>query len=65
MNIEEAIAATEGLRVRFWKWAKWPEAPPFAGGVLTDWPAREADGLAFARREWRAVQQYLRSLEVK
>jgi len=42
---------------------KWPDSPPFAGGVLTDWPALEADALAFARREWAVVQAYLRSLE--
>lgn len=65
VNIKEALAESELLRALFWKWMQWPDAPPFAGGVLTDWPAREADALAFARREWRLVQSYLKSLEVK
>jgi hypothetical protein len=42
---------------------RWPELPPFTGGVLDAWPAREADGLAFAKREWALVQSYLKSLE--
>lgn len=65
VDIEKALAESEGLRESFWRWMKWPDSPPFDGGVLTDWPAREADALAFARREWRAVQEYLKSLEVK
>lgn len=64
VDIGEAIAESEGLRDLFWRWMRWPDSPPFAGGVLTDWPARDADALAFARAEWRAVQTYLRSLEV-
>lgn len=65
VNIREALAESEGFREAFWKWMQWPESPPFSGGVLTDWPAREADALAFARREWRVVQAYLTSLEAK
>jgi hypothetical protein len=64
VDIKEALAATEGLRERFWKWMQWPEAPPFSGGVLDAWPARDADALAFMKREWRVVQAYLKSFEV-
>jgi hypothetical protein len=64
VNIEEALAESEGFRELFWRWMKWPESPPWSGGVF-EWPSREADALAFAKREWRAVQAYLKSLEVK
>lgn len=63
IDIEEALAATEGLRGQLWKWLRWPDAQPFSGGVWDAWPARSADGLAFAKREWAMVQAYLRSLE--
>lgn len=62
-RIEEAIAETEEVRAAFWAWMRWPDAPPYAGGVLTDWPARESAALAFAKREWAVVQAYLKSLE--
>lgn len=62
MDIDKALAATEGIREAFWRWMKW-DAPPYSGGVLTDWPAREADALAFAKREWAVVRAYLKSLE--
>jgi len=39
----------------WWQTVQWPLAPPFAGGVWDDWPARGASGLAFCRREWEAV----------
>lgn len=64
VDIDEALAESEGFRERFWKWVKW-DAPPYSGGVLTDWPARDADALAFAKREWAVVQAYLKSLEAK
>lgn len=38
---------------------KWPNVPPFSGGVLDAWPARLADGLAFAREEWALVRAYV------
>lgn len=44
----------------WWRWLAWQDvAPPFAGGVLDEWPARLRDGLAVCRREWTAIQQYL------
>ena len=64
VDITKALAESEGFRESFWRWMKWPDAQPFSGGVA-DWPAREADALAFAKQEWRAVQAYLKSLEVK
>lgn len=64
VDIREALAGSEGLRDLFWRWMRWPEAPPFTGGVLDAWPAREAEGLSFARREWAMVRSYLKGLEV-
>jgi hypothetical protein len=58
VDIEQALAESEGLRERFWKWMRWPGAQPFSGGV-EDWPAREADALAFAASEWRLVHAYV------
>lgn len=63
VDIEEALRETADLRAAFWRWMQWPDAPPYAGGVLTDWPARESSALAFARREWAAVLAYLKSME--
>lgn len=63
VDVEQAIEESAALREAFWKWMRWPDAPPFSGGVLTEWPAREADGLAFARMEWRTVQAHLKNLE--
>lgn len=62
MDIKQALAESEGFRERFWRWVKW-DAAPFSGGVLDDWPVRDSDALAFAKREWALVQAYLRSLE--
>lgn len=59
VDIKEALAESEGFRERFWKWLQWPQAQPFSGGVWDAWPARDADALAFARREWAVVQAYV------
>lgn len=58
VDVKRALTETKELRDAFWTWLKWSKAPPFQGGVLTDWPAREADALAFAKAEWAAVQAY-------
>ena len=63
VDIKEALKESEQFRAAFWRWMQWPDAPPYSGGVLTDWPAQESSALAFAKREWAAVQTYLKSLE--
>ena len=56
VDVEEAFEAAHDVREAFMRWMQWPDDAPFSGGVLDAWPARMADGLAFAKREWRAVQ---------
>jgi hypothetical protein len=45
--------------------SRWPDSPPFTGGVFDDWPRRLAQGIAFLRGESAAVVAYLRHLEAK
>lgn len=59
MDIEEAFTAAGDVREAFFRWMSWPDSPPLSGGVLDAWPARLAEGLAFARREWKCVQAYV------
>lgn len=59
VDLKEAFEESADVRAAFFAWVQWQDAPPFSGGVLTDWPARMVDGLAFARREWAAVNAHL------
>ena len=43
--------------------SRWPEAPPFTGGVFDEWPRRLAQGVSFLRSESAAVVAYLRHME--
>lgn len=43
--------------------SRWPDSPPFTGGVFDDWPRRLAHGVAFLRSESQAVLSYLMHLE--
>lgn len=45
--------------------SRWPDSPPFAGGVYDSWPRRIAQGIAFLRAESAAISAYLRHLEAK
>ena len=39
---------------------KYPEAPPFSGGVLDAWPAEAVDAIAIAREETATLIDFLR-----
>lgn len=58
VDVAEACERASDVLEAFWATLRWPNAPPFSGGVLDAWPARMADGLAVARDEWAAVQAY-------
>lgn len=64
-DVTDAIAAVADVLEVWREVALWPDAPPFAGGVWTDWPARLARGLALCKSEARAVVDYLQHGEVK
>ena len=59
MDIADACARVADVLDAFWATVRWPDAPPFSGGVLDAWPARLADGLGLARQEWAAVTAYV------
>ncbi len=44
---------------------KHPGSPPFSGGVLTDWPARAADGFGILNQEMNLIEAYRASLRRK
>lgn len=60
VDISVALAATSEAVSAFMPTVAWPDAPPFSGGVLTDWPARLTEELAVCRWEWAAVQAFVR-----
>ena len=60
MDINEALEAGRDILDRWVAWMEWPDSPPFSGGMLDSWPARLADGLALCRREWAAIQAFLK-----
>ena len=59
MDIDEALAMTQRIVPLFLSTLAWPEAPPFPGGVLTDWPAGDTEALALCRTEWAALQSFV------
>lgn len=61
VDVDEAFEAGREILDAWLACQDWPEAPPFSGGVLDSWPARLSDGIALCRREWAAVQAYLKS----
>lgn len=60
VDIADACEAVADILEAFWSTVRWPNAPPFSGGVLDAWPHRMAEGLALAREEWAAVTAYAR-----
>lgn len=60
VDVEEAMAEVGDVVDAFFAWLSWQDAPPFTGGVLDAWPARMAQGLAMAKREWAAIQAHVR-----
>jgi hypothetical protein len=43
--------------------SRWPDAPPFTGGVFDEWPRRLSQGISFLKSESQAVLSYLMHLE--
>lgn len=62
VDIEEALSDPRAADVlRLWSEARrYPDAPPFSGGVLTEWPAIAVDGFATCRDEEHAIDDFLR-----
>lgn len=63
MDIDEAHEAVADVLAVWREVARWPDAPPFTGGVFDDWPRRLAQGVAFLKGESSAVVAYLQHLE--
>lgn len=60
LDLDAAFEEVDDVLQAFLTMRKWQGQAPFSGGVLDAWPARGADGLAFAAAEWRVVQAYVR-----
>lgn len=63
----DLAAAHEAVADILIVWAdvgRWPNAPPFAGGVHDDWPRRLSQGIAFLKAESAVIVSYLRHLEI-
>jgi hypothetical protein len=62
VNIEEALSDPRVTTVLgLWTEARrYPDSPPFGGGVLTDWPALAVDGFAVCREEEWAIDDFVR-----
>jgi hypothetical protein len=43
--------------------SRWPDSPPFTGGVFDAWPRRLTRGISLLRSESQAVVSYLTHLE--
>lgn len=63
VDVNEARESVADVLAVWREVSRWPDAPPFAGGVFDDWPRRLAQGIAFLRGESAAVVAYLRHLE--
>jgi hypothetical protein len=63
VDIDEAHAAVSDVLSVWREVSRWPDSPPFEGGVWDSWPRRLAQGIAFLKGETAAVVAYLRSLE--
>ena len=62
VDIEEALSEPR-VRTVLGVWGearRYPDAQPFSGGVLTDWPAIAVDGFAVCREEEHAIHDFLR-----
>lgn len=57
--MDEAYDSVRDILTVWREVARWPDAPPFPGGVFEDWPRRISRGLAFLRAESKAVESYL------
>lgn len=60
LELDAAFREVDDVLQAFLATRNHPGAPAYSGGVLDAWPARGADGLAFAATEWRMVQAYVR-----
>jgi hypothetical protein len=62
VNIDEAFADQRVTTVlaQWGEARRYPDAPPFAGGVMTDWPAIAVDGFAVCREEEWAIDDFQR-----
>lgn len=64
LNIEEALDDPRvGFVMDLFGQARAFEAPPFAGGVLTDWPALVVDTFPILRGEDAAIDAWYRHLK--
>lgn len=59
VNIVEALEVATPLLEPWWSVRKWPDAPPFSGGVYDAWPARDSDVCAVARDEEEAIWAFI------
>ena len=60
VDVGTACARVADVLEVWWAVMRWPEAPPYSGGVMDAWPNRMAEALAVAKAEWQAVTAYLR-----
>lgn len=61
IDLDDAFLRSEDVLDAWVDARRWPDAPPFSGGVLDAWPARLAQGLAVCRYEEAAVRACLRA----
>lgn len=60
VDIKRAVAESADLMDLWTQMQKYPEAPPFSGGVLDAWPAEAVDAIAIAREETATLVEHLR-----
>ncbi len=65
IDIDLALFDAGELRLMWHQSRQFPDAPPFGGGVLTDWPAIAVDGFAILNSEQQLVDAYRRHMAPK
>lgn len=63
VDIDEAFHQVADVLEVWRAVSRWPDSPPFTGGVYDEWPSRLAQGISFLRSESQAVVSYLMHLE--
>lgn len=63
VDVEQAKREVSDVLEVWREVSRWPDSPPFTGGVYDEWPRRLAHGISFLRSESQAVHAYLMHLE--
>lgn len=58
VDVDRALNETKETRMMWHQSQQHPNSPPFAGGVLTDWPSVAVDGFAILNHEMQLIQAY-------